>query len=280
MKHLIHVNKATFLALFVASALATGCSSSPSNGDGEAMLLEPGAESSADSVGSIPEDMLAQEEGSAAPAPAEGSDPFSDLTANAEVPASEASEDSHGASSSGTTGEVGWYEVKQGDTLMKIAFSIYGDIDRWKDLRDWNTGSFKSFSHLKAGAKLKYETPSVAFSQEELAHSYLIKQGDTLAGIADEVYGRRMKYKKLQSYNSHLIKDVNRIFAGFNLFYEITAEEMQEAETRRQQRGNDKVNISENAVPSAVAPVPAAVAAPAPAARAEVKGPAPASQKQ
>jgi hypothetical protein len=287
MKHLSNVNKATFLALFVASALATGCSSSQTSGDGEAILMEPGAESGADAVGSIPEDMLAGEEGADPSAEhAEGSDPFADLAGGDSGAGASAPTELAGSltteSESGTPagGEIAWYEIKRGDTLMKIAFSIYGDIDRWKDLKDWNTGAFKSFSHLKAGTKLKYETPAVPFTQEELAHSYLIKHGDTLAGIADEVYGRRVKYKKLQAYNPRLIKNVNRIFAGFKLFYEITAEEMAEAEARRQQRASGgSMNLTDSSVPSAVQPVPGDVAQPAAAPVAGVKGPSPASQQ-
>jgi nucleoid-associated protein YgaU len=226
--------------------------------------------------------MLAGEEGgSAEPAHAEGADPFADLSTEpgADSEQSAASPPSESAAASSSAGEIAWYEVKRGDTLMKIAFSIYGDIDRWKDMKDWNADTVKNFSHLKAGSKLKYETPAVAFTQEELAHSYLIKTGDTLAGIADDVYGRRNKYKKLQSYNPQLIKNVNRIFAGFSLFYEITAQEMQEAEARRQQKGSaGSVNLTDSSIPSAVQPVPAAVSAPAPAPVA-IKGPSPASQK-
>ncbi|RZA08211.1 MAG: LysM peptidoglycan-binding domain-containing protein [Proteobacteria bacterium] len=281
MKNLYCVKKATFLALLLASAMATGCSSSQTAGEEDAILMEPGAESGADAVGSIPEDMLAGEEGGSQPAQAEGADPFADLSTEPGAGSEQASAPSadDGLSASTSAGEIAWYEVKRGDTLMKIAFSIYGDIDRWKDMKDWNADTVKNFSHLKAGSKLKYETPAVAFTQEELAHSYLIKTGDTLAGIADEVYGRRNKYKKLQSYNPQLIKNVNRIFAGFNLFYEITAQEMQEAETRRQQRGSaGSVNLTDSSIPSAVQPVPAAVSAPAPAPVA-IKGPSPASQK-
>lgn len=234
------------LSLLAALALGAGCSSSQTAGDDGYLDMGNSPESGADAVGSIPEDMLANDEAATEPTteeaateeaaadPATGADPFADL-AESEGPkdAMEVAEDN---GSSATTGATEEYRVKAGDTLMKIAFTIYGDIDRWKDLRDWNQAAIKNASQLKVGTKLTYETPLQAFNAEERAHSYLIKQGDTLAGIADEVYGRKMKYRKLQRYNQKLIKNPNRIFAGFTIFYDITDQELAEAEARRQER--------------------------------------------
>lgn len=232
------------LSLLAALALGAGCSSSQTAGDDSYLDMGNSPESGADAVGSIPEDMLASEEANSEPAAEEpadtaaadaatGADPFADLAeAEGAKDALEVTEESGTA----TTGATESYTVKAGDTLMKIAFTIYGDIDRWKDLRDWNQAAIKNASQLKVGTKLTYETPLQPFDAQERAHSYLIKQGDTLAGIADEVYGRKMKYRKLQRYNKSLIKDPNRIFAGFTIFYDITDQEMAEAEARRQER--------------------------------------------
>ena len=281
-------NKTALLALVLASTIATGCSSSQTGGDGgDAFPLDAGPESSADAVGSIPEDMLADAEGHGE-APSSSADPFNDLSEKPEAHATNddpfadlqekgettaqaggiddllveggSSQVSGGSRSSALSGETADYHVKSGDTLMKIAFSIYGDIDRWKDLQDWNRAALTSGTALRKGMTLKYETPAEAFSPEQLAHSYLIKTGDTLAGIADDVYGRREKYKKLQSYNPRLIKNPHRIFAGFTLFYDITQEEMAEAEARRQQKASGgAIHMGDAAVPSAVQPVPADV---------------------
>jgi len=267
-------------SLLAVLALGAGCSSSQTTGDESYLDMGNSPESGADAVGSIPEDMLASDEAnmegttdgaSEEPAPeataATSADPFADL---AESEALEVSEESGG----GASGSTDTYTVKSGDTLMKIAFTIYGDIDRWKDLRDWNQAAVKNASHLRVGTKLTYETPLQPFSAQELSHSYLIKQGDTLAGIADEVYGRKMKYRKLQRYNNKLIKNPNRIFAGFTIFYDITDQEMAEAEARRQERmasgggfsdpnpapapnaGGDDFNLlpGNNSVPSPLSP--------------------------
>lgn len=246
------------------------CSSSQPSDDPmlEAELGSTGG-SSADSVGSIPEDMLAADEQKAdiALPSSDGSsttaetvpesDPFKDLKDKEQ----EASADTSDSESSGSTGNIETYTVKPGDTLMKISFTLYGDIDRWKEIFDMNKGVIKKASRLKAGMQIKYDAPSSSFSPEQLGHTYEIKQGDTLANIADEVYGRKMKYKKLQKYNSKLIKNPNRIFAGFTLFYDITEQEVAEAEARRKERmagGGD-------AVPSMISPPPQNLSPPPPA---------------
>jgi nucleoid-associated protein YgaU len=291
--------------LYFVSALAlalsvSACSSAPP--EGEASTAEdglPSPESSADQVGSIPEDMLADEKGpEGTEASADGStesaeaDPFSDLkaedeaadaatpgaqeetTAEAEttlpserdalvVPEEEKSEPAG-------SGQMERYTVKSGDTLMKIAFHIYGDVDRWKELQELNEGVLKGKHVLRKGMQLRYEAPLEPFNANEHAKAYEIKKGDTLAGIADEVYGRSAKYKKLQGYNRQLIKNPNRIFAGFTIYYDITQQEIAEAEARRAQRlaksgggGSAPAPAPMPASPpSAIAPPPEAAPAP------------------
>lgn len=240
-------------------ALATvACSSSKTQPEQESPELLS-TESSADPVGSIPEDMLAEEEAAmdgAEPEAALATDPFADLKEEepSQSDALAVIEDGQSAPSGG----LEQYTVKAGDTLMKVAFTLYGDIDRWRDLFDWNRDVLRQASRLEVGMSLKYETPPEGFQREQLAHSYLIKAGDTLAGIADEVYGRKMKYKKLQNFNKRLVKDPNRIFAGFTLFYDITPQEMAEAEARRQERTAQSADgwslPGSDSVPSAITP--------------------------
>lgn len=265
---------------------AAACSSSKTQPEQDLNELQ-GTESSADTVGSIPEDMLAAEETeSGAPADAAAAktatdagaaDPFADLKEKEPPAESLATIEGGDGDAAATTGQIEWYSVKAGDTLMKVAFTIYGDIDRWKDLFDWNRPTLKKASQLKVGMKLKYETPSQAFQPEQLGHSYTIKSGDTLANIADEVYGRKMKYRKLQNYNKRLIKNPNRIFAGFTIFYDITPKEMAEAEARRKEKAA-MANVAppitpiDTNVPSAIAP-PAEV--PLPPAPVAISPPAP-----
>lgn len=271
------------LALF-ATALTSGLSGcSNAEQASEVSSGEDAASSQADSVGSIPEDLLASEEKGQTPeTEATNADPFADLAAGEkkedEAAAPEAlaviengSEKEAEAVSSLTDGDKSssagsasagteTYTVKSGDTLMKIAFTLYGDIDRWKDLQDWNSGKLRNGSALRRGMKLQYEAPMTAFEPEERAHSYVIQKGDTLANIADEVYGRKMKYKKLQRYNSKLIRNPNRIFAGFTIFYDITAKEIAEADARRKERvAMQGGGSNAEPVPSMISPPPASV---------------------
>lgn len=302
-----------FILAIALCAFALGCSGSQQaseTGNGDDQIV---GDSQADSVGSIPEDLLASEEKSQSADAgdsnaAEAADPFADLKESDKKEES-ASRDSMSlieggnetASAAGSgSGSMETYTVKSGDTLMKIAFSIYGDIDRWKDLQDWNSAKLKKANALAKGMKLQYETPMTPFTAEEHAHSYLIKKGDTLANIADEVYGKKMKYKKLQNYNKNLIRNPNRIFAGFTIFYDITAQEIADADARRKERmaqgsggGGGYGSTStqtEAAVPSAITPpaeslvppapepiavAPAAPAVPAPASTSDPMAPPP-----
>jgi nucleoid-associated protein YgaU len=271
------------LALCALASATYGCSNveqASDNGSADSAA----AGTSADSVGSIPEDLLAQEEKGQGTASEnkESADPFSDLkegdkTADATAP-SDALALTGDSDHSAGSGKMETYTVKSGDTLMKIAFTIYGDIDRWKDLQQWNS-KLKKASMLSKGTKLTYEAPLSPFEPEQHAQSYMIKKGDTLANIADEVYGRKMKFKKLQNYNAKLIRNPNKIFAGFTIFYDITAKEIAEADARRKERmaggGGGGSNISEpqSLVPSAIAPPTEDLKAPAPLAVAPTPAP-------
>lgn len=271
-------------ALVLALALsAYSCSTSPPASEGNVDGALPAPESSADQVGSIPEDMLADEKGvesSVGEATTDGADPFSDLNANAAPDTTNADRDAllvpeetaKGSGSSpepfadlgsddkhdaGGSGKMDRYTVKPGDTLMKIAFHLYGDVERWKDLEELNRSTLKSGNLVRAGQKLRYEVPNETFNPDQHAKAYEIKKGDTLAGIADEVYGRRAKYKKLQNYNKDLIKNPNRIFAGFTIYYDITEQEMAEAEARRAERAAQGGGSVPSAINPPAAPEPA-----------------------
>ena len=272
----------TAIVCAVVLAAASACSSSPPSGDAssgnpDATADSGTSQSDADQVGSVPEDMLNDEKGVEASGTstnpkATSADPFGDL--KEKVTPSEKMEENADAStevkedadpfkdstkpeSIAGSGKIERYTVKAGDTLMKIAFNLYGDVDRWKDLHELNQEALKGNTGLRKGMKLRYDAPVESFSPEQLAHSYEIKKGDTLAGIADDVYGKKMKYKKLQSYNKNLIKNPNRIFAGFTIYYDITEQEMAEAEARKAQKaagGGEPSRAQSSTVPSAISP--------------------------
>ena len=115
--------------------------------------------------------------------------------------------------------EVKTYKVQRGETLMQIAFKLYGDISKWKDIRNMNSDKISSYKNLSAGTQLKYRAPSTAFTWNPNGTPYLIKQGETLGTISNTVYSTPKKWKAIWENNKPLIKNPNVIYAGFTLYY-------------------------------------------------------------
>lgn len=113
-------------------------------------------------------------------------------------------------------GSISHYTVKKGETLMQIAFKIYGDISKWKEIKNLNPNV--SSTALTAGSKIKYVTPDMEFSWVPVGTPYLIKSGDTLGTISNEFYSTPAKWKTLWENNKPLIKDPNKIYAGFTVY--------------------------------------------------------------
>ncbi|MFT6632602.1 MAG: nucleoid-associated protein YgaU [Bacteriovoracaceae bacterium] len=117
-----------------------------------------------------------------------------------------------------TSGEEGWHTVSRSETLMIIAFKIYGDYDRWRDLARWNAGKLGTNHSLSVGMKLKFEAPAQKFVWSPDGNPYLIKVGDTLGTISNDTYGTNAYWKNIWQNNKPLIKNPNRIFAGFTIY--------------------------------------------------------------
>ena len=111
----------------------------------------------------------------------------------------------------------GVYKVKKGETLMLIAFKLYGDYGKWKKIQQDNP-QLKG-KPLRAGMELAYEAPSEKFDWSPQGLPHLIKRGDTLGKISKNKYGTTKKWKTIWDNNKPLIKDPNLIFAGFTLYY-------------------------------------------------------------
>ncbi len=116
------------------------------------------------------------------------------------------------------TGPASEYQVKAGDTLMKIAFEQYGDLYRWKEIYHANRDAIKDPNSVPPGTVLNLNGAGMV-TIERNGESYLIKRGDTLGVISNDVYGTARKWKKLWENNRQLIKDPNKIYAGFYLYY-------------------------------------------------------------
>lgn len=109
------------------------------------------------------------------------------------------------------------YQVQKGETLMMIAFKIYGDYRKWKDLKEWNQGQL--VSKIGPGTVLKYYTPEQTFAWQPSGLPHMVKTGDNLGTISMEKYGTSKKWKNIYENNRPLIRDPNLIFAGFTIYY-------------------------------------------------------------
>ncbi len=133
-----------------------------------------------------------------------------------------------GSVSGGGTGEFQTYTVNSGDTLMKIAFETYGDLYRWKKIYEDNRDKISDPNRLERGVQLRLEAPANPVAIDRNGEQYLIQPGDTLGSISKQVYGTTSKWRRIWENNRQLIKDPNRIFAGFYLYYVVTPEDQQE----------------------------------------------------
>jgi LysM repeat protein len=114
-------------------------------------------------------------------------------------------------------GEISYYTIEKGDTLMFIAFKLTGDYNQWRQLRKLNPSLSKK--GLVAGEKIKYQVPEVEFRWQPEGLPYRIKSGDTLSIIAKKLYGTDRRWRDLYNNNQPMIQDPHLIFAGFTLYY-------------------------------------------------------------
>ena len=127
------------------------------------------------------------------------------------------SSDSSPMVSTSFSGNAGEYKVQAGDTMMLVAFKIYGDYSKWRSIARLNPGV--NSSGLTAGTVLKYDAPSTPFVWNPRGNPHLIRSGDTLGSISKDKYGTTSKWKYIYDNNRPMIKNPNLIFAGFTLYW-------------------------------------------------------------
>lgn len=126
-----------------------------------------------------------------------------------------------------SSGDGQSHTVRAGDTLMKIAFENYGDVFSWKKIFEANSSSISDPNRLDVGVVLslpRIEGRAPA-SIPEGSEKYQIQQGDTLGTISGKVYGDRLLWKRLWEQNKSWIKNPNKIFAGFFVYYTLSDED-------------------------------------------------------
>lgn len=120
------------------------------------------------------------------------------------------------------------HTIRRGDTLMKIAFEVYGDLFKWKSIYESNKSKIKNLNDLPVGETLTFSKPEKVVKFTAKGEKYHIKSGDTLASISSGLYGTTKKWKRIWKNNSQLIKDPNKIFAGFFIYYTMTEKDLME----------------------------------------------------
>lgn len=109
-----------------------------------------------------------------------------------------------------------YYIVKEHDTAMKIAFYLYKDIRRWREIEKLN-GTIKLYTGQKIKVPLVAE--NLAYNRPE-GDPYLVKKGDTIGGISEKLYNGYSRYWiNIWENNKKVVDDYNLIFPGFTLYY-------------------------------------------------------------
>jgi nucleoid-associated protein YgaU len=99
------------------------------------------------------------------------------------------------------------YIVQKGDTLAKIAKKIYGDMNRWSEIKDLS--ALHNPNRIYPGDVVYYaltaESTSFAQAYELSPKSEVtVQQGQTLANIAAQVYGDSTTWKMIWRLNGHI----------------------------------------------------------------------------
>ncbi len=124
-----------------------------------------------------------------------------------------------GAGKGSGNGKDQKYVVKTGDTLMKISFEKYGNVYRWREILNANKGKIANFNSLPIGATLVIKGVEYVVIERN-GQPYLIRRGDTLVKISRGLYNTPVHWKDLWMNNRQLIRDPNKIYAGFTLYYQ------------------------------------------------------------
>ncbi|MCC7440180.1 MAG: LysM peptidoglycan-binding domain-containing protein [Bdellovibrionales bacterium] len=227
-------------------AVLSGCSGSKK--EGEEGLDE-----------AVEDEISAMDESGTDPVPEEAvENPDGEVAEEAPVTDPTLSEPAGGTEMSGAvagSGQFDSYGVKQGDTLMKIAFEYYGDLYRWKEIYEANRDKISDPNMIPAGTTLKVERPATPVMVERNGTPFMIRPGDTLGTISADVYGTPNKWRKIYENNRQLVKDPNKIYAGFYVYYVSTPEDEQQR-SMSQPLGAAPANTGGRAPASAVPTMP------------------------
>jgi hypothetical protein len=111
-----------------------------------------------------------------------------------------------------------YYKIKPNDTLMQISFKFLGNPYRWREIYRLNQDKIANYNRLPHGETISIQVFNEVKVQKR-GRPYPIKRGDTLVKISNWLYGTVHKWRDLWKNNPQLIRDPNKIYAGFDLYY-------------------------------------------------------------
>ncbi len=122
-----------------------------------------------------------------------------------------------GATQKGTGGS---YIVIAGDTLANIAQKIYGSSGFWNKVANLN--NVQAPYVIYPGDELQFDalndaSKSFAANSVGAEQSVTVKHGDTLSGIAQQIYGNAGAWRAIYTRNKDKLTDPNRIEVGMVL---------------------------------------------------------------
>jgi len=136
--------------------------------------------------------------------------------------ASSSSQAASSASESYASGDQATYVVQSGDTLARIASRIYGNFSNWQAIASAN--GLNAPYVIFPGDELRYplsnaKAKSFASKTQQSRKTIVVRQGDTLSTLAEQVFGSPYSWKVFLSYNKDKISNPHRIPAGLKLAY-------------------------------------------------------------
>lgn len=115
--------------------------------------------------------------------------------------------------------EFALYEVKKDDTLMIIAYKLYGSVYKWDKIAKLNKVALAQITELEVGMRLKYKIPHDYKHSTPVGEPYIIRKGDYLGKISYQVYDTSKFWKEIWYNNYSLVKNPDNIYTGFVLYY-------------------------------------------------------------
>jgi len=107
------------------------------------------------------------------------------------------------------------YTSRDADTLIKVAYRIYGHKTWWELVKkeNHNLKKYKKDDVLPVGTIITYQAPKIE-------DQYLVQSGDTLSRIAEWKYGNLDIWNKIYDGNKDSIQNPNLIEPGITLKFE------------------------------------------------------------